>query len=179
MHRRGAGAGGGPGGGRVAAWRLSRTGTWLRAQGLLQWHQVSPGAANTQAHLQGYLRVAVRGEHQALHAGGQGPQCTGGHLTEGAVRRTHGSAVHRGTLTHTCRDRRTGSRRSHHQSGCLDLGPAPPPDLPVSMPAGSRQGAQPELATSGPCSLGDDWPCEVPGALESPLWALDPEWALA
>lgn len=68
MHRRGVGADEGPSGGRVVAWRLSRTWTRLRALCLLQWHQVSPGAASTQAHLQGYLWAAVRGEHQAQAA---------------------------------------------------------------------------------------------------------------
>lgn len=45
--------------GQAVAWRRGRTGAWPR-RGLLQWHQVSPGAASAQAHLQGHLWVASR-----------------------------------------------------------------------------------------------------------------------
>lgn len=64
VQARGAGADQGPRGGLAVAWRLSRTWAWPRGRGLLQGHQVSPGAAGTQAHLQGHLWAAARGEHQ-------------------------------------------------------------------------------------------------------------------
>lgn len=63
-------------GGRAVAWRRGRTGAWPR-RGLLQWHQVSPGAASAQAHLQGHLGVAARGECRSdqLATPPRPPQC--------------------------------------------------------------------------------------------------------
>ena len=63
----------GPAGGLAVAWRLSSTWAWPRVRDLLQGRQVSPGAAGTQAHLQGHLWVAARGEHQAWVGHSQTP----------------------------------------------------------------------------------------------------------
>lgn len=136
MRRRGAGAAERPGAGRVVAWRLGRTRAQPRARGLLQWHQVSPRAASTQAHLEGHLWAAAE-VSTAPHADGRAHR-----------RRWSVTAMPPGTAgSRTLAGRADSSPRAEAPVVTPRpwLHPPPPRNLVgcVSVPAGARLGELP------------------------------------
>lgn len=101
--------------GQVVAWRRGRTGAWPR-QGLLQWHQVSPGAASAQAHLQGHLWVAARGECRSgqLATTSQAPTLGQSQCKADTPQHTHSNTATGHTIMHTPGDRQAGRLTHTH-----------------------------------------------------------------